>query len=363
MTTEALKIPERFISFHPKSRNAALARLGLLQCGIEKGEKTTDDLLVACREYMDHHKHKLYAFADIRDILGSDRDSMAKMIDYLSNDQDGLVANLNALKLDYCLNISGCDGTPPKQKIDEFVARCIKLYGTANGPGKVQDHPDRGDNTKIESKPSDDLCILAAMSLLQSNGSSDAGSQAPDTSLIGAAAILGRLLDDSPHNYQALLLLVRIYVLLGTGSLAMDSFSRLSVKQMQYESVAHNLFTRLATIHPHSAPPATDAAETKDFDPQSAFAQALNFFRLSEVNTQRFRVRGLENGTYQTVADLVELRKSLMNSLCRRMYALDVRRAQRLVGGDSMARYDDLGWFTLSRLLWIAPLGTNYYIS
>lgn len=342
LIAEALKIPERFISFYPNSRNAGLARLGLIRCGIEKGETTKDDFLVACREFLDHHKHKTYAFEDIHGVLDGDQDSMAKLIDYLSNDQDHLVAKLNTLKLDYCLNISGYDGTPPKQKIDEFVARCMKLYGTEGGQSEAG-HPDPSGNSTIESKPSDDLCLLAAMALLRLDDTSETESQIPGTSLIRAAAILGRLIHDSPHNYQALLLLVRIYILLGAGSLALDSFSKLSVKQMQYESIAHNFFTRLATIHPHSAPPTSDDAEIKDFDPQTAMGLALNFFRLSDGNTQRFRTRGLENGTYFNVAELIELRNRLLNSLCRRMYALDVRRAQRLVGGDSMARFDDLG--------------------
>lgn len=342
-----MEVAENFVSFNPKSRNAALARLHIIACGVTKGDKTTDDLLVACRQFVDGHKHKLYAFTDIRRILDGDRDAMSKILDYISSDQKHLVTALNTLKLDYCLNISGSDGIPPKQKIDDFVTRCLKLYETTCAPSGNKQGQGQGDNSSaMESKPSDDLCVLAAMALLQTDGSNESQSQVPDTALIRAAGILGRLLDDSPHNYQALLLLVRIQILLGAGSLALSSFSKLSVKQMQYETVAYNLFTRLATIHPHTAPPPADAAELKDFDPQSALVQALAFFRTADVNTHRYRGRGLEEGTYVNVDELIELRKRLMNSVSRRMYALDVRRAQRLVGGDPMTRYDDLGKFT-----------------
>jgi N-terminal acetyltransferase B complex non-catalytic subunit len=118
----------------------------------------------------------------------------------------------------------------------------------------------------------------------------------------------------------------------------------LSVKQIQYDSVAHILFTRLSTVHPHSAPP-VEGAEYKDFDPLSAFVQALNFFRNSEANTMRFRTAGLDEGAYVNTEEIIELRRCLSNSITRRMYALDARRVQRLAGGDPMTRYDELGKF------------------
>lgn len=170
--------------------------------------------------------------------------------------------------------------------------------------------------------------------------------QVSKTSLIRSAAVLDHLCRNSPHNYEALLLLVRIYLLLGAGSLALSTFSKLSVKQIQFDSVAHILFTRLSTVHPHSAPP-VEGAEYKDFDPLSAFVQGLNFFRNSEVNTMRFRTAGLEEGAYVNTEEIIELRRRLSNSINRRMYALDVRRTQRLAGGDPMGRYDDLGKCTV----------------
>ena len=174
------------------------------------------------------------------------------------------------------------------------------------------------------------------MCLLQPGATGKKEVEVSTTALIRAGGILERLCHDSPHNYQALLLLVRVYLLLGAGSLALSTFSRLSVKQIQYDSVAHILFTRLSTVHPHSAPP-VEGAEYKDFDPLSAFVQGLNFFRNSEVSTMRFRTAGLDE----------ELRRRLSNSINRRMYALDARRIQRLTGGDSMTRYDELGKSTI----------------
>lgn len=254
-----------------------------------------------------------------------------------------IVPMINSLKLSYCLNISGAEDSSSKEKVEAFVSQCMKLYQTCTSNGTLDESKEGKESASAtESQPRDDLCILAAMALLRASETGEIQARVPDSALVRAAGVLERLLLDSPHNYQARLLLARIYLLLGAGSLALSTFSKLSVKQIQYESVAHNLFTRLATIHPHSAPP-VEGAEYKDFDPQAAFLQGLNFYRNSEVSTLKFRTRCMVEGSYVNAEEMVALRERLRNSICRRMYALEVRRSQRLAGGDPMTRYDDIG--------------------
>lgn len=262
-----------------------------------------------------------------------------------------MVPSINALKLVYCLSISSPEEGPSKEKVEAFVAECMTLYDAM--PDRSGSNQGDKSSSAIESQPRDALCILAAMALLRTEETSEMQVQVPDTAVIRAVAILGLLLRDSPHNYEARLLLVRAYVLLGAGSLAMYTFSNLAIKHMQYETVGHNLYTRLATIHPHSAPPFESAgyedfdmlAEHKDFDPQEALIKSLNFFHGSDVTALKFRLRALEDGSYVNAAECVKLRDSLRHSICRQMYVLDVRRAQRLVGGDLMTRFDALGEF------------------
>ena len=250
------------------------------------------------------------------------------------------VARINALKIEYCFQMSSDETSVTTQKVEDYIGRCLETYRDLRRPNE------ESDESAIESQPSDDLCLLAAMSLIRFNEAAVNGSQEeiPDIVLIRAAGILERLIIDSPHNYQALLLLVRICLRLGAGSLALKTFSKLSVKQFQFETVAHNLLTRLATVHPHSAPP-LEGAEYKDFDPQMALMQALNFYRNADVTSLRHRSNGLDNGTYLNVEGTIDLQKRLKHSVCRRIYALEVRRMQRLVGGSPMGRYDEIGQF------------------
>ncbi|KAI5308858.1 hypothetical protein KEM55_004693 [Ascosphaera atra] len=163
----------------------------------------------------------------------------------------------------------------------------------------------------------------------------------PRPAHIQAAAILHHMLLQSPHNYEALLLLTRIYMLLGTGSLALQTFAKLNVKQMQYDSVAHNIFSRLSTIHPQPAP-RDEGFETKDTDPQWAYRVALDFYRRSGRATTIAKVKGLETGAYVNIQGSINLQDQLDRSICQRMYALEERRVERLLGGAPNGRYDHI---------------------
>lgn len=207
----------------------------------------------------------------------------------------------------------------------------------------------------MESRPTDDFCLIAAMALVRPNQAGEASHKVSSTALIRAAAILERLIIDSPHNYEAILFLIRIYFLLGAGSIALNLFGKLSVKQVQYESVAHNLFTRFATIHPQSAPP-IEGAEYKDFDPQASFIAALDFYRGANFTIKNSLIKGLDDGTYVNLADSIELKKRLNDSICRKMWALDLRRMQRIRKGNHLSLHEDIGqqlsnfWMPLMRL-------------
>ena len=67
---------ETFIKFSPKSRNAHIAIMDIILTGFKRGERTEDDLVVACQRYFDQHKHKLYAFKDLRGVLETRDDAL-----------------------------------------------------------------------------------------------------------------------------------------------------------------------------------------------------------------------------------------------------------------------------------------------
>ncbi|KAI1942769.1 hypothetical protein LOZ66_001176 [Ophidiomyces ophidiicola] len=341
---------DTYISKRPKSRNAQLARLDLISLEILGNKETPTNLLAGCKAYFDRNKNKLYCFHDIRSYLGKLDESLQKdfhtyvlqhvCIKDASDDLSGVSDDpfqcahaINALKLEFCFQLLFDSST----ETDDFACRCFQWLRAC---GHHNTAPEA--SSTLETKPTDDFYLLASMSLIHPGGDNPVQlCFRPTARLIQAAGIIEHLLLKSPHNYEALLLLVRIYLLLGAGSLALKTFSQLSVKQFQYETVAHNLFTRISTVHPQAAPP-FESLERKDFDPQTGLRQALVFYRNAIGSITYARATGLDHGSYMNVAGSIDLQNDLKYSICRKMWALEVRKIQRLVGGPSVQQYDSL---------------------
>ncbi|KAI5302990.1 hypothetical protein KEM56_000142 [Ascosphaera pollenicola] len=343
MFKSSLEFVTEYIGKRPKSRNARLCLLNLVELGVQKGQLPPSELVQHCQRYFDENGHKLYCFFDLREVMSSmDLDDRKEVIRHLSEKSlvdtkvgyyfDGIVA-INTLKLKYCFRLSFDKSSP--EEVENFVVSCLTLYRSLEKPVK-------GDGV-IESQPRDDLCIMASMALikLHQQNSTSSSNQTPKPILIQAAVILEHVLVGSPHNYEALLLLTRFYMLLGAGSLALNTFAKLNVKQVQYESVAHNLFTRLATIHPHPAPQ-TEGLEPRHYDLQFGFRVALNFYLRSVATTTKAALHGLECGSYVNAQGSLKLQDKLKRSICRRMWALEERRVQRLLGGSPSTLSDHI---------------------
>ncbi|KAF3481657.1 uncharacterized protein GIQ15_04416 [Arthroderma uncinatum] len=336
---ETEEVISNYIKKRPASRNAQLASLELKLQGIETRKSTSEDVLSGCVQYFDRNQRKIYCFNDLqRYLIELDANLYQKFeteVLKIVKESKGsnAIPQINAYKLEYSFQLQFENTKTAISKVEDFVCRCLRDFRDA-GRADAGDTP-----STIEAEPTDDLCLLAAMALMRLH-EAVSGSMISCV-LVQAAGILEHLLLKSPHNYEALLLLVRIYLLLGAGSLALKRFSKLSVKQIQYETVSHNLFTRLATIHPQSAPPSEDL-DRKDYDPQMGLRQALTFYRNAEASTTYSQSTGLEHGSYINVEGSIELQNDLRNSICRKMWALEARRIQRLVGGPSTSQYDKI---------------------
>ncbi|KAM5438271.1 hypothetical protein MferCBS31731_005132 [Microsporum ferrugineum] len=336
---EAAELISTYIERRPTSRNAQLASLELKLQGVGTGKSTPEEVLSECIQYFKRNQRKIYCFNDLQRYLNNLDTSLYQIFEsevskiVEEGNKSSAIPRINAYKLEYSFKLSFDNTKVAISNVEDFVCRCLRDFREA-GRADAGNTP-----STIEAEPTDDLCLLAAMALVRLHGATS-GSVVGHV-LVQAAGILEHLLLKSPHNYEALLLLVRIYLLLGAGSLALRRFSKLSVKQIQYETVAHNLFTRLATIHPQTAPPSIDL-DRKDYDPQMGLRQALTFYRNAEGATTYSQSTGLEHGSYINVEGSIELRNDLKNSLCRKMWALEVRRIQRLVGGPSTSQYDKI---------------------
>lgn len=90
---------EKFIAFIPKSRNAHIALMDVVLTGFKRGERTEDDLVVACQRYFDQHKHKLYAFKDLRGVLETRADSLIhRVAQHCMDSVEGKPVSANSAK-------------------------------------------------------------------------------------------------------------------------------------------------------------------------------------------------------------------------------------------------------------------------
>ena len=237
-----------------------------------------------------------------------------------------LASEINILKLDYTLKISK---SRSRSILEAFVCSSIHLYKLSISLGN--------DRVYSDNKSGDDACMLAVMGLIRLS------ELAHKRYLLLSVQLLKFLLARSKHNYQALLTLVRVYIMLGAGSLAMQTYKRLAVKNLQHETMSHVLLTRLATIHPQPAHLYSGSStEKKDLNPVRAVGAALESYRSSARQAAVGKRLFLENGRYTMLLGVLEVEDTMQRSFCKAMWVLEHRRMNRLTRVDDAGDYSDL---------------------
>lgn len=229
-------------------------------------------------------------------------------------------AKVNSLKLRY--HMLSLD-QPSVESLTSFLTEAIGIYkgSFSLDIGNVADY-----------RPGDDAGILTAMALvrLAEVEKHEGTDKAPDTRLLQAAALLTFLDGRSGNNHQALLILTRLYLILGVGSLAFNKYRQLSIKHLQSDSSSHHFFTRISTSFPW---PAKDTfqgrAKRDDLDPQIGLQQALKLYAASRVQTPRMIKLAVEEGNYAQVPEFSDFAGRLDTSVCRFMWQIELRRVLR----------------------------------
>jgi N-terminal acetyltransferase B complex non-catalytic subunit len=194
--------------------------------------------------------------------------------------------------------------------------------------------------------PGDDFALVAAMSLIklgspvyvkyfadpvgfpQRNG---------PKRLIQAAAVLEFAHSQSPANPQILLLLIRLYSLLGAGSLAMRAYNRLNVKQIQGDTLGYMLFDRISSLHPHPVQD-NEKGSAEVLDPAAKLAKLQSIYRNFHDQITSNCWRSFEAGSYDSIFQLMEAHDKLSRSLGCAISVIELRKILRLT--DPNATFD-----------------------
>lgn len=366
------------------SRNAdlALVKFASLFHDHHEGPEGTPTLLEACKEYFTKTGTKSCCFEDLQNYLEMlETSEKAEFLAFVANhvaemDKDDEVlenclktlnyhtltpgfyqkskiakvaAEINHHKFIYLLTISPLsttDTTTPSSspedkpediipKLNEFITSTLRIYNSALPLGSSL--------LPTDNQYGDDAALLSVMGLIRLHllHTSDSGSAttiAAQAPLYQSVILLTTVISKSKHNYQALLLLVRLYLLLGAIPLALEIYPRLNIKQIQNDTLSHFLLTRISTVLP-----AEKRVET-------LLNEAGRIYESSAAQTPNMLVLAFERGGYAQMMGFLEFSERVAGSVCRSMWEIERRRIERLRGGGVLAgRLEDAD--ALSRVL------------
>ncbi|KAI9789744.1 MAG: hypothetical protein M1816_005783 [Peltula sp. TS41687] len=352
-----------FLGRSPVGRNALLARLHFDRAEISSNHspKASSNLLSSCQRYFDNAASKICCYDDLRDTIELlDLEAQQSLLDHAketcerihSSDQSDkgtllrwITARVNELKLHLHLRISQLKRSHPDTV--NFITDCVNLYKVSLSAVTP---------SSSSNNPGEDACILAAMVLVHLSQHEKPAEtwQSSSPCLLQAAALLEFLLSHSAHNYQALLILVRIYGILGCHPLAFKTYSRLSIKNIQLDTIAHNLLTRISTLHPW--PVADRSSKKGNQDPSLELQRALTVHKKSEDQISKMIKLAVEQGSYNQIPGFLALGEQLDKSICKCMYQIESRRIMRFIHKKgSVAAAPDVHAYDLP----LAPLSDN----
>jgi N-terminal acetyltransferase B complex non-catalytic subunit len=231
-----------------------------------------------------------------------------------------VVSAVNTLKMNYFVNVAKIDA-PSIERLDKFISACLSLYKTASKEGD-----DSGD----------DACILAVMALVKL----DRSTQDTDPSrpyLIQAACLLENLRDDSPNNYKATLFLLLISQLLGLVSISLSAFQDLSLREIQYDTLSHLLYTRISTIHPFgSSIRSMKSLDDRHKDPLSGIEFALKWKPKAVGTFMNFMSKDVEKIQFDKILEFSQFKERLEKSFTKVLLKIEKRRIARLTNQTSL---------------------------
>ena len=236
-------------------------------------------------------------------------------------------SEINALRLDYHLIVSREGGTDvPVTLFRAFVRSCIRLYKVSLSVEITLPVSER--------RPGDDAAILAAMGLIRLYEYGERHAQ------LQCIAVLEFLISKSKYNYDALLILIRLYMRLGAGSLAIQLHSRLSIKNLQHATISWVLFTRISSIHPY-APSRRNPTQTP-IDSVKNLSIAIDWHKSAEASSGASVNRMLDNGQYSMLFDTLGVDKTIKAGFAKFMFIIESHRIGRFSQFSKMKDCSDL---------------------
>ena len=219
--------------------------------------------------------------------------------------RQGNLTQLFALKIMYgSLPADTGVTTTQNEALRDFAFRALTLYSSTD-----------------ESPICSEAAVLAALAVLRL--------QIPDThsqKVLAAITILEIARSDSEDYYILTILLILLQVHLGLLSLAMNNFMKITIKNMQWETVGHLILTRISTLHP------AFNGDSNSLDPLAGSEQVLKVLQSSDSALIRGIREGLRFNSYSNIHNSARMRSDIERSMNKRICAIEGRKVSRWRG-------------------------------
>ncbi|KHJ30724.1 putative cytoskeleton organization protein [Erysiphe necator] len=270
--------------------------------------------------------------------------SLTLMIEkILSNDfssSSGMLRASNNLKFKYLLTCSIPERKnyknlllekPSLSPLKQIFGEAITLYKTAIKISNNVAH----NLLKTDRHPIDDMALVASMCLvkigLQEKRYEDEFLNNNKFShILQAALILEFALTKSKHNFQILILLLRLYSYLGCGSLSMSIYQRLAIKQIQMDTLSYTFFDRISTFHPHPFENFPDEV-TDTRSPAEHLRRQQKFYQEVTGQISANIKSSFQYGSYNSIFEMTEVSDSLKHSISAVSCLIEDRKISRLL--------------------------------
>ncbi|KIW26278.1 uncharacterized protein PV07_09389 [Cladophialophora immunda] len=300
LEAKSKELLESVCSTRPIVRAAYLAKLNLQQSQNDGAEQ--DDLLETCKEYFEAFSSKGFCFDDLKEPLRQLDTPHFDRFKQIVSGHEGNLAKLFDLKLAY----STLPPDASRSDLLDFAHRALQIYQTSLS----------------ESPSCPEAALLAVLAILRlANGKSS-------PSIVLFALILLQVARSKFEDYYILtILLVQLQSHLGLLSLGMENFVKLSVKNLQWETVGHLILTRISSLHP-----ASGTELQQDFEPLLALETGLTVLENADGALVRGIREGLRFNSYSNIYNSVKMRSEIERSMNKQIYAIEERKVRRWRG-------------------------------
>nr|ATU82292.1 alpha-actin cytoskeleton organization protein [Macrocybe gigantea] len=288
----------------PKDRSATLALLELECRARHHGLSEPSRLVEQMKAYFEKFGDKACCFEDLKPYLVLESEELSSWTTFLDSHVSSfetlneLWRVINAVKLlRYSLSEAELSVEAESQRVTLYLKHYLE--GLKLGV----------DLATTELQPADDLVLLAGNALINLWKLT-----ADDAHLFDAAAVLEFALTKSKHSFQARLLLVRIYRLLGAPSLALEHYRNLQIKQIQNDTLSHFALSRASTF---------SLASTGDLTWASECLEATQIYLSNSQDTGDFVVRAFTAEKYSQIPEFIGFEDRLDNSLQRDLMKME----------------------------------------